>query len=330
MMFTYGPELYESWSTAGDVNYLLDSHAKATNLLSCKLACMYSKAGPDDPSPSRAASPMLNSLAHLPTRSRSHSRTPSHETKMERSCSSSASSTHSQEVKPKSSAGSGGEDSDGSHSTSQEGRKTNEKDKAGSDGKASRNGEGSDGGSSDSEGSDGDGEITDVADPEEDHEASSSEAEGSDTECGSSSSETAGQIPTRAATPMKETKGGNPNSSQMLSLPDLNSKDTEEEWKVQWCKDAWLLDRNFGEWCKRMTSEGHTEWKKCDTMICDHIDPCKEAKFPDLTSPPLDYMKHCGVFKSKKTNEYDLCHFYQVRLTGDLPNFPSPHKPATR
>ena len=36
------------------------------------------------------------------------------------------------------------------------------------------------------------------------------------------------------------------------------------------------------------------------------------------------------VFKPKKTSEYDLCHFYQVGLSGDLPEFPSPHAPATR
>ena len=40
-------------------------------------------------------------------------------------------------------------------------------------------------------------------------------------------------------------------------------------------------------------------------------------------------MKHCGVFKSKKTNEYDLCCFYHIGLSGDLLNFPSPCKPAT-
>ena len=257
---------------------------------------------------------------------------------MERSRSSSASSTHSQEIKLKSPAGSGGEDSDSSDSTSQESSETDEEDEVSSDGEVSGDEEGSDGGNSDGKGSGGDVEIADVANLEEDHEESSSEAEGSDTESGSSSSETDGEIPTRVTTPMKETKGGtlmketkggNPNSSQMLSLPDLDSKDTEEEWKVQWCKDAQLLDKNFCKWHDHMISEGHTEWNKCDTMICDHADACKEAKFPDPTGPPLDYMKHHGVFKSKKTNEYDLCHFYQVGLSGDLLNFPSPCKPAT-
>ena len=35
------------------------------------------------------------------------------------------------------------------------------------------------------------------------------------------------------------------------------------------------------------------------------------------------------VFKVKQTNEYDLCHFYQVGGSGDLPPFPSLHGPAT-
>ena len=56
---------------------------------------------------------------------------------------------------------------------------------------------------------------------------------------------------------------------------------------------------------------------------------CKEAKFPDPIGLPLEYMKHHGVFDSKKTSEYDLCHFYQVGLFGDLPDFPLSHKPAT-
>ena len=36
-----------------------------------------------------------------------------------------------------------------------------------------------------------------------------------------------------------------------------------------------------------------------------------------------------GVFKAKKTNEYDLCHFYCVEVSGDLPTFPSPHECTT-
>ena len=78
-----------------------------------------------------------------------------------------------------------------------------------------------------------------------------------------------------------------------------------------------------------MIRKAYAEWKKCDTMICDHMDSCKEAKFPNPTGPPLDYMKQHKVFKAKKTNKYDLFHFYQVGLSGDLWNLPSPHEPAT-
>ena len=63
-------------------------------------------------------------------------------------------------------------------------------------------------------------------------------------------------------------------------------------------------------------------------MTCSHGDPCKVLRHPDPTSPPLDHMRHCGVFKAKKSNEYDLCHFDHVELSRDLPTFPSPHEPA--
>ena len=63
-------------------------------------------------------------------------------------------------------------------------------------------------------------------------------------------------------------------------------------------------------------------------MTCDHGDPCKELRYPDPADPPLDYMKHCGVFKAKKSNKYNLCHFYCIELSGNLSTFPSPHKPA--
>ena len=128
---------------------------------------------------------------------------------------------------------------------------------------------------------------------------------------------------------MKKTPGSNPNTSQMLSLPNLDSKDLKEEWKIQQHKDAHLLDEKFGKWWDQMINKGHNAWSTCDTMACDHADPCKEAKFPDPIGPPLEYMKHCRVFDAKKTNEYYLCHFYQVGLSGDLPNFLSPREPAT-
>ena len=40
-------------------------------------------------------------------------------------------------------------------------------------------------------------------------------------------------------------------------------------------------------------------------------------------------MKYHGLFKAKKSNKYNLCHFYHIELSGDLPTFPSPCEPAT-
>ena len=287
-----------------------------------------SDAGPDDPSPIRAASPAGSaslavplSPAHSP--SRSHSRTPIHETEKERSQSSSASSTHSQETKPKSPVASDGED----------GNDSNSKDEADSNGGAPDDSKGSDGSGSDGEGSGSGDKISDADGQEEDSDGETnefnSEAEESGAEHISSSSESNDEIPTKAAPSMKKTPGSNPNTSQMLSLPDLDSKDFEKEWKIQRCKDAHLLDEKFGKWRDQMISKGHNAWSTRDTMTCDHADPCKEAKFSDPISLPLEYMKHCRVFDTKKTNEYYLCHFYQVGLSRDLLDFPSPHKPAT-
>ena len=78
-------------------------------------------------------------------------------------------------------------------------------------------------------------------------------------------------------------------------------------------------------WHTRMISEDCAGWKKHETMTCDHGDSCKELRYLDPAGPPLDYMKHHGVFKDK----YDLCHFYHIELSRDLPTFPSTHEPAT-
>ena len=126
---------------------------------------------------------------------------------------------------------------------------------------------------------------------------------------------------------MKEDKAND--SSCPPSWPDTNNKDSEEEQKYQQRKDAQLLDKNFSVWHDPVISKGGADWEKRDTMTCDHRDPCKELRYLDPTSPPLDYMKHCRVFKAKKTNEYDLCHFYRIEISRDLPTFPSPCEPAT-
>ena len=79
----------------------------------------------------------------------------------------------------------------------------------GSGGEAPRDGEGQDGGSSDVESS-GSGEITDAAEPEEDHDeetgGTNRETEESDSESSSSSSKTGGEIPAQPTSLVKELK----------------------------------------------------------------------------------------------------------------------------
>ena len=109
MMFTYGRELYEiqSLGAAGDGELLLDTHAQAANLLSCKLACMHGRVGSNEPSPSRVASPTSSVAHHSPASS--HPRTPSLGTNVVRSCSNSASSPGSRTAELKLPARSGDE-----------------------------------------------------------------------------------------------------------------------------------------------------------------------------------------------------------------------------
>ena len=87
--------------------------------------------------------------------------------------------------------------------------------------------------------------------------------------------------------------------------------------------------QTLGVWRDHVLSKGHAGWKERDEMCCEHGEPSKELQNQDPTCLPLDYMKQCGVFKAKKTNKYDLCHFYCMELSGDLPPFPSPCEPAT-
>ena len=123
---------------------------------------------------------------------------------------------------------------------------------------------------------------------------------------------------------MKKTPGNNPNTSQMLSLPDLDSKDSEEEWKIQWCRDAHLLDEKFGEWWDHMISKGHNKWNPCDKMTCDHMDPCKEAKFPDPVGPPLEYMSTVESSIPRKPMSMTFATSTKLDSPGTSQIFPHP------
>ena len=174
MMFTYSPELYElhSWGAAGDGDLLLDNHAQATNLLSHKLAHMHGRAGSNEPSPSRVASPAGSAAHHSPASP--HPRTPSLGTNIVRSHSNSASSHGSQTAKLKLPLRSGDEGIEDSKSICQDDSKTNEEGRDDYEDKAPK----------------GEGEDTDTKSSEE----SSSDTGESSSQSSHSSSETDGEI----------------------------------------------------------------------------------------------------------------------------------------
>ena len=65
-------------------------------------------------------------------------------------------------------------------------------------------------------------------------------------------------------------------------------------------------------------------------MICDLPEHRKmQPNHPDPMGPPSDYIGECQVFDGIQYNIYDLCRFYALGMTGDLPEFPSPWEPVT-
>ena len=67
-----------------------------------------------------------------------------------------------------------------------------------------------------------------------------------------------------------------------------------------------------------------------ETMICDLLKHGKvQPNHPDPVGPPLDYMGKRQVFNGIRSDIYNLCWFYILGTTGDLPEFPTPREPAT-
>ena len=89
------------------------------------------------------------------------------------------------------------------------------------------------------------------------------------------------------------------------------------------------MDADFSAWREKKISQSLKQIDEWDKMTCDHVEPGKEVKCPDPLGAPLEYMKSHGVFESIKMSEYNLCCFYRVVLSGDFPEFPTPHMPTT-
>ena len=79
-----------------------------------------------------------------------------------------------------------------------------------------------------------------------------------------------------------------------------------------------------------MIAKAITDWATRDTMICTLPEHEKaQPNHPDPVGPPLDYMGKRQVFNGIWSDIYDLCQFYILGMTGDLPEFPTPWEPAT-
>ena len=114
-------------------------------------------------------------------------------------------------------------------------------------------------------------------------------------------------------------------------LKDSSESSSEEEPPMDEAlhdearQKAWLLDTRFDAWCQKKIAKGVVGWATRDTMICDLPEHGKmQPDHPDPMGPPLDYMGECEVFDSD-----DLCQFYTLGMTGNLPEFPAPQEPVT-
>ena len=125
----------------------------------------------------------------------------------------------------------------------------------------------------------------------------------------------------KEGTPPKDSSGS---SSEEEQLTDKALRD--KAWQR-----ARQLDTNFDAWQRKKIAKGIAGWATRDTMICDLLEHGKvQPNHPDLVGPPLDYMGERQVFDGIWSDIYDLCQFYVLGMTGDLPEFPAPREPVTR
>ena len=91
---------------------------------------------------------------------------------------------------------------------------------------------------------------------------SCSEAEEYGGESSSSSSES--EVRAKKAHPDRKTAETDSNTSQPLSLPEFDSKDSEEEWKTNSHSFPHHMDADFGTWRDKKISEGLKQWDEWD------------------------------------------------------------------
>ena len=301
MMLTYGPDSYSSqaWLENDAETYSFGEKARALHILSRKLEWMargetrsnssgrfLSQVCSHDLS---ADSSQLHSPSGCPTHSRSRSvfRSPQWDGCHE----SSASSAYSYSTAKESHTGLGRGSEDEAGSTA--GNMLVHEEDVGSADKGYGNGtSGSDNLESEDE-SEGEGSNQAGSGSECGESCSDNEESGSGSGSGSSAPESEEETPKTKPDklPPEASSEADPNALQTISIPEVNDKDSEGEWRNNCCNFAHSQDVDFGQWRDCMISEGHKEWAKQDKMTCDHADPNKKVKHPDPHGVPIAYME---------------------------------------
>ena len=128
-----------------------------------------------------------------------------------------------------------------------------------------------------------------------------------------------------------------PNKPQGGQPPKESSKSSSEEEPPtdkaphdEARQRARQLDTHFDAWHRKKIAKGIMGWATRDTMICNLPKHGKmQPNHPDPVGLPLDYMRECQVFDGIQSDIYNLCRFYTLGMTSDLPEFPMPREQVT-
>ena len=102
-----------------------------------------------------------------------------------------------------------------------------------------------------------------------------------------------------------------------LSLVQVHDINTAQLWEPGLCN-------------RNKIAKGVTGWVTRGIMICDL--PNHGKMQPNQSNPMglhLYYMGECQVFNGIWSDIYDLCRFYALGMTGDLPEFHTPWESVT-
>ena len=113
-------------------------------------------------------------------------------------------------------------------------------------------------------------------------------------------------------------KGDSPPPKESSEASSEEEPPTDEALHNEARQRAQQLDTCFDAWHRKKIVKGIAGWATRDTMICDLPEHGK-----------TQHMGECQVFDSIRSNIYNLCRFYTLGMTGDLPEFPVPQEPVT-